>query len=224
MHDEVERVGQLPAQQVAAVDDDHRARRGQPAARRGRTGRRAGSHSAGSQVHRRRPGPERVQHLAAQRRRRRTSRSQPASGSSAPSSRRTERGRRKSSRLHPGHRPPGVRDRRRDRVGQRRAVVRARAPSTPTRTPYGGSPAAAGERQRNRRLGHERGQGGGRERRDVQRRAGLRPRAASTTSCSVGLVAAEPSGKTTVGTVWLPPLTLITKSAESASCSMLTSV
>ncbi len=44
------------------------------------------------------------------------------------------------------------------------------------------------------------------------------------TSASEGLVAAVPSGKRTVGTVWLPPLTSMTKSAASGLRSMSTSV
>src|SRR3954447_25903988 len=37
-----------------------------------------------------------------------------------------------------------------------------------------------------------------------------------------GLVSADPSSKRTVGTVWLPPLTLITNSAAASSCSIST--
>src|SRR6201996_8207062 len=39
-----------------------------------------------------------------------------------------------------------------------------------------------------------------------------------------GFTITLPSGKTTVGTVWLPPLTLITYSAAAGSRSMSTSV
>ena len=44
------------------------------------------------------------------------------------------------------------------------------------------------------------------------------------TSADVGLVAVEPSGKTTVGTVRLPSLTAMTTVAASGVCSMSTSV
>ena len=44
------------------------------------------------------------------------------------------------------------------------------------------------------------------------------------TCASDGFVAADPSGNTTVGTVWLPPLSDSTSDAASACSSMLTSV
>jgi hypothetical protein len=44
-------------------------------------------------------------------------------------------------------------------------------------------------------------------------------------TCAIdGLGRAEPSGKSTVGTSWLPLLTFSTKAAASGSCSMFTSV
>ena len=44
------------------------------------------------------------------------------------------------------------------------------------------------------------------------------------TSLMLGLVAAEPSGKSSVGTVWLPSLTSMTNATASGSSSMFTSV
>ena len=46
----------------------------------------------------------------------------------------------------------------------------------------------------------------------------------SLTWASEGLVSVEPSAKSTVGTVWLPPLAFSTNVAEAGSCSMLISV
>src|SRR6516225_10179791 len=45
----------------------------------------------------------------------------------------------------------------------------------------------------------------------------------SRTCAADGLTSVVPSGSTTVGTVWLPPLTDITNSAAAGSCSMSTS-